>query len=125
MTKKRVLSFKYALNGIITALKDEPNLKIHFFLAILALILGFLFQISSSDWLVIIIAIGVVFSVEMTNTSIEELADSFTNEIHPSVKKAKDVAAGAVLVASITALLVGLIIFLPYFLNLMNSWLAF
>jgi undecaprenol kinase len=118
MTKTRILSFKYALEGIATALKDEPNIKIHAILALIALILGFLLGISLSDWLVILIVIGIVFSVEMTNTAIEELANAFTSETHPSAKKAKDIAAGAVLIVSILALLIGVIIFLPYLLLL-------
>ena len=119
MKPKRILSFKYAVDGIVTAIKDEPNLKIHLFLACLALVLGFIFQISDSDWLAILIVIGLVISIELTNTAIEEIVDAFTNESHPSAKKAKDVAAGAALVASVTALLIGIVIFLPYFIRLL------
>lgn len=118
MTKSRVLSFKYALEGLMTALKDEPNLKIHLFFALLAVFLGFIFNISWIEWLAILIVIGFVISIELTNTAIEELADSFTSEIHPSAKRAKDVAAGAVLVASVTALIVGVVIFYPHILFL-------
>ncbi len=119
MAKARILSFKYAIEGLVTALRDEPNLKIHVFLAGVAIILGFLFSITWEEWLAILILIGLVISVELTNTAIEELVDSFTGENHPSAKKAKDVAAGAVLIASITALVVGIVIFLPYFIRLL------
>lgn len=114
MIRNRILSFRYALEGILTALKDEPNLKVHFLIALLALILGYFFQISLVEWLVLILAIGMVVTLELTNTAIEELINSFTDKLHPSAKKAKDVAAGAVLVGSVTALVIGAIIFLPY-----------
>lgn len=114
MTKKRVLSFKYALEGIFTALQDEPNLKFHFFASIGAIVAGFYFDITRLEWMVLLILIGLVIALELTNTAIEEVVNTFTPEDHPSAKKAKDVAAGAVLTASLTALLVGLIIFLPY-----------
>lgn len=114
----RILSFKYAFSGIWTALKQEPNLIFHLIAALLALLLGFYFQISETKWLTIILTIGLVVSLELTNTAIEEVVNSFTAEVHPSAKKAKDVAAGAVLVASITALIIGLYIFLPYFIKI-------
>lgn len=119
MAQKRVLSFKYAIEGILTALKDEPNLKVHTLFGLVAIILGFLLGISLTEWVIVLILIGLVIALELTNTAIEELVDSFTNESHPGAKKAKDVAAGAVLVASITALIIGVLIFLPYILALM------
>lgn len=121
MIRKRILSFKFALEGILTALKDEPNLKVHFLIGVLALILGFIFQISPVAWVILILVIGMVVALELTNTAIEELINSFTDKLHPSAKKAKDVAAGAVLVASMTALLIGAIIFLPYFQKLLAN----
>lgn len=114
MTNKRALSFKYALEGIITALKDQPNLKFQLCIALLVLALGYYFSITELEWLVIILVIGFVITFELTNTAIEEIVDSFTDQVHPAAKKAKDVAAGAVLAASLTAVTVGVIIFLPY-----------
>lgn len=115
MQKLNLLSFKYAIEGIITALKEQPNLKFHLLAAAIVIILGIFFQISEIKWLIILVTIGVVISLELTNTAIEELVNSFTQDNHPSAKKAKDVAAGAVLISSITALIIGLLIFLPYF----------
>lgn len=114
MQKTRILSFKYAWDGILTAFKDEPNLKIHFVIACLVIFLGFYFSITLLDWFMVIFAIGFVVAVELTNTAIEEIVNSFTSDTHPGAKKAKDVAAGAVLVAAITALIIGLLVFLPY-----------
>lgn len=118
MSSERVLSFKYALTGIWIAFKEEPNLKFHFFVAILVIALGFLFQITSSEWLAVIISIGTVISVELTNTAIETVVDHFTSEIHPGAKLAKDVSAGAVLIVALMALAVGLVVFLPHVKNL-------
>lgn len=118
MVSKRVLSFKYAFEGIWSAFREEPNLKFHFFAGLLAVILGLLFQISSTEWLSLIITIGLVISVELTNTSIEAVVDSFTDQIHPGAKLAKDISAGAVLIVSIMALLIGLLIFVPHLLSI-------
>lgn len=114
MYKRRILSFKYALDGIWEAFKEEPNLKIHFLAALLVLFLGYHFQITNGEWITLIIAIGLVISVELTNTAIEEVVDSFTQDSHPGAKKAKDVSAGAVLIISLMALSVGIFIFFPY-----------
>lgn len=111
----RVLSFKYAFEGLLTAFKEQPNLKFHLLAAFIVLFLGFIFNISKLEWLILIFCIGLVISLELTNSAIEALVDSFTEEDHPIAKKAKDIAAGAVLVASVTTSIVGLLIFLPYF----------
>src|SRR3989338_5939080 len=110
MAKNRVLSFKYAFEGIWIALKEEPNFKLHLLAAFVVFILGLYLGISNLDWILLTITIGLVVSLELTNTAIEELVDSFTDEVHPAAKKAKDVAAGAVLVSSITAFIIGLFI---------------
>lgn len=117
MIKNRVLSFKYAFSGLITALKDEPNLKIHFLVAFLVILLGVYLQITRLEWILITSLISLVVSLELTNTAMEELINSFVDKVHPSAKKAKDVAAAAVLMATIAAVLVGLMIFVPYFLH--------
>lgn len=114
MSKKRILSFKYAGEGIWTALKTEPNLKFHVLAAFIVYILGLYLNISRQDWVILTIIIGFVISLELTNTAIETVVNSFTEDIHPAAKKAKDVAAGAVLISAITAIIVGIIIFLPY-----------
>ncbi len=114
MKSKRALSFKYAFEGILTAFRDQPNLKLHVFAAAAVIFVGLFLDITKSDWLVVVLTIGLVITFELTNTAIEEIVDSFTDQVHPSAKKAKDVAAAAVLIASITAVVIGLIIFLPY-----------
>lgn len=118
MATERILSFKHAFSGIWTALKEEPNLIFHLLAGLMVLILGTILNITILEWLILILTIGLVISLELTNTAIEELVDSFTASEHPAAKKAKDVAAGAVLIASITAIIIGLFIFLPYVANL-------
>jgi len=110
----RVLSFKYASSGIYQALKEEPNLKLHFLAGFLVILAGLLLQISNLDWAILIILIGLVISVELTNTALETVVDSFTVAEHPGAKLAKDISAGAVLVVALTSAVVGIIIFMPY-----------
>lgn len=110
----RILSFKYAFEGILAAIKQEPNIKIHILIAIVTVTFGFLLNITRSEWIAIIIVMGLVFTLELTNTAIETVVNSFTDEHHPRAKLAKDIAAGAVLTATITSAIVGLIIFMPY-----------
>lgn len=112
--KIHILSFKYAFQGIVSALKEEPNLKIHFGIALLVLGLSYFLQISRQDWISVILLIGLVFAVELTNTAIEAVVDAFTDKAHPGAKLAKDISAGAVLVAAVTSAVLGILIFTPY-----------
>lgn len=111
---RHILSFKHAFEGICAAIKEEPNLKFHLFAAVIVIIAGFYFHISRNDWIVIVLLIALVITLEMTNTAIEAVVDSFTEVEHPRAKFAKDIAAGAVLILAIAAVVAGLIIFLPY-----------
>lgn len=114
MPAKRAMSFRYAIEGLATALLDQPNLILQLCIASIVLVLGFYFRITKAEWLIISLTIGFVIAFELTNTAIEEIVDSFTDKVHPSAKKAKDVAAAGVLVASLTASIIGLMIFIPY-----------
>lgn len=113
-------SFGYALRGVFTLFKEESNAKIHLLLAVIAIAMGFWFHISAMEWIAVAIVIGLVFAMEAINTAIENLADyACNNEIHPNIKKIKDLAAAAVLFSAIAALAAGLIIFLPKLLQLL------
>ena len=112
--KFSILSFKYAWDGLVAALKEEPNLKFHFLAGFLVILISLFLNISKYDWIIIIILIGFVIAVELTNTAIEAVVDTFTDKEHPGAKLAKDISAGAVLVSALTATIVGIIIFLPY-----------
>ena len=116
--KKRLESFKYAFNGLKLLLKVEHNSRIHLFVTICVVIAGFLFGISLLEWMLIVFAIGFVFSMEIINSSIEKLADFVSPAKHETIKIVKDMAAAAVLVSAITAAIIGLIIFVPKILDL-------
>ncbi len=117
-SRMSILSFRYALEGIYQAIKEEPNLKFHLTMAIIAIVLGLFFQISDLDWMLLILTIGLVITAELTNTAVETIVDSFTQKEHPAAKYAKDIAAGAVLILAITSIIIGAIIFLPYIIGI-------
>ncbi|RNC64581.1 diacylglycerol kinase family protein [Proteiniphilum sp. X52] len=112
--KKRIQSFAYAFSGLRFLFKETPNALTHLIAAFIAIWLGFIYDISHNEWLAIIVVIGAVFSMEAINTALERLSDYTCNkEIHPAIKKAKDLSAAAVLIAALAALAVGMVIFLP------------
>lgn len=106
-------SFSFAIAGIKYTLITQPNMRIHVGIAFIAVMAGVAFQIPSSEWLALVIVISFVFMLEILNTAIETLVDLYTEEYHHLAKIAKDTAAGAVMVAAIMSVCVGLIIFLP------------
>ena len=116
---KRMKSFKYAFNGMRILLREESNAWIHLCVAICVLVAGFVFKISTNEWITVILCFGFVFALELINTSIENIADFVSKEYHEMIKKTKDLAAGAVLVGSITAAVIGLIIFVPKIIELL------
>jgi diacylglycerol kinase len=109
----RLKSFVYAFEGIKTFLRFEPQALIHLTATILVIIAGFYFEINKYEWIAVFFSIGIVIVSEMLNTAIEKLTDMVSPEIHPKAKVVKDLAAGAVLLASIVAAVIGLIIFFP------------
>jgi undecaprenol kinase len=118
---KLVRSFGYALVGIRSCLRSEPNFRIHLGLTIVALILSIVCNISANEWIAVCFCIAFVISMEMLNTAIEKLCDVVHREVHPGIKKVKDIAAGAVLISAIVSLITGAIIFLPKIINLIKS----
>lgn len=113
--KNRVKSFQFAFKGIFTLFKDEPNAWIHLAAVISVIILGFSFEISSFEWVIIILCFGLILGAEAFNSSIEALADKVEPNIDPLIKKTKDLSAAAVLFLSIASAIIGCIIFLPKF----------
>ncbi|MBT3302625.1 MAG: diacylglycerol kinase family protein [Bacteroidetes bacterium] len=116
---KRLRSFVYAHRGIIFLFKSQGNMVIHSIAAVLAVIIGILLKINMTEWCLIFFAIGFVFVSEAINTAIEQFIDFISPSYHFSAGRAKDVAAGAVLFAATTALVVGLIIFIPKIVDLL------
>lgn len=117
--RQRLTSFSYALMGIKTALVTQPNVRTHLLIAIGVSLAGYYFGLSTEELVEIILLVGLVLVAEMINTSIEFACNAITTETHPEIKKAKDVAAGSVLVVSILAIIIGLIIFVPKILALL------
>ena len=113
----RLRSFYYAFKGLRFMLRKQYNFYIHIALALIALVLAYYFSISQTELLWIIAAIGMVLSAEIFNTAIEQLTDLIQPEQDPKAGIIKDLAAGAVLLTAITALIIGLIIFVPYLLK--------
>ena len=92
-------------------------MKIHIIMMFLVIICGIVFQITTPHWIVCILLFAIILSLELVNTAIEALVDLCIQDIHPLAKKAKDAAAGAVLISAICAAIIGLIIFIPYLLS--------
>jgi len=119
MTKKdsflvnRLKSIGFACKGALLLLKTESSIQIQFAIALLVTIAGFYFDISSTEWILQILAIGLVISVEGINTAIEEIADFIHPEHNTKIGFIKDVAAGAVFFAAVAAIVIGFIIYFP------------
>ncbi|MCW3462755.1 diacylglycerol kinase family protein [Chitinophaga nivalis] len=111
---KRIASFGYAFNGIIAFLRSEPHARIHALATIVVVAAGCWYHIATSEWIWLILCIALVWVTEMLNTVVEKIMDHLSPQQHPKVKWIKDVAAGAVLVAAIAALVIGILIFYPY-----------
>lgn len=118
--KARILSFKYAGLGIRKVFLTQHNFIIHVIIGSIAVFSGFYFEISFVKWLAIILSIGIVLAAELFNSAIEILADVVSPGYNEKIGLAKDVAAGAVLVTALMALAIGLIVFLPEVLILVN-----
>jgi diacylglycerol kinase len=112
--KKRLKSFVYAFNGLVLLFKNEHNARIHLLATVCVIASGILFKINTLEWIAVIFAIGLVFVSEIINSSIERLADFISPAMHAKIKSVKDFASAAVLFAAIVALIIGLIIFVPY-----------
>lgn len=109
----RLKSVGWAFKGALLLLRTEASIQIQFVVAILVTIAGFYFDISRTEWLFQVAMIGLVMSIEGVNTSIEYIADFIHPELHASIGRIKDVAAGAVFIASIAAVIVASIIYYP------------
>ncbi len=112
---KRLLSFYYAFRGVYHVFSKEHNAWIHLFASIVVIAAGLFFKITAIEWCLIAIAIGIVFITEMINSAIERLVDFVSPDYNKNAGIIKDIAAGAVLVASITAVVIGILVFWKYF----------
>lgn len=105
-------SFRYALEGLVTAVKTERNINVMLLLGAIAVVAGALVGLDPVSWCLIVICCGLVIFAELCNTAMETIVDLATQELHPLAKRAKDIAAASVYVLSITAAVVGCIVFL-------------
>lgn len=118
MTRARLAeSFGYAFSGIAEAFRVGRNFKVQTCVAVLAVALGLVFGISPAEWALVVVCIGCVLGGECMNTAIEAVVDLASPERHELAKRAKDCAAGAVLLCSFASLAVGAFIFLPRILQ--------
>lgn len=109
--KKLIKSFSYAFSGIIFCIRNEINFRIHIVIAFYAICVAIMLKIDSTQFIVLLITIGFVISMEAINTSIETTIDLVCHENNPLAKIAKDTAAGAVLISAIVSVLIGIILF--------------
>lgn len=106
----------YAWKGAVLLLKTEPSIQVQAGIAVIITALGFYFKISATEWILQIFAIGLVMSIEGINTTVEAVADFIHPDFHDKIGFIKDIAAGAVFIAAVTAVIIGLIIYIPYFI---------
>jgi len=114
--KKRLLSFRYAFKGIAHLVIREHNFRIHLIAMVLVIAAGLILGLSSAEWLVIIITIGMVLITETLNSVVEKLCDIIAPGEDTRIKIIKDMMAAAVLIAAIISVVIGLIIFIPHIL---------
>ncbi|WP_242926261.1 diacylglycerol kinase family protein [Pontibacter vulgaris] len=118
--KKRYNSFKFAFKGINSAVRSEPHMRLHILAAIGVILAGIIFRVTKLEWCLLAGSIGLVITAEIFNTAIETLTNLVSPQHNPLAGKTKDLAAAAVLVAAITAAIVGTIVFLPYLLDYLS-----
>lgn len=111
--RSRIKSFSHAIAGIRQFIRQEHNTRIHLAATIAVVIAAFLLHVSPLEAVVLTMTIGGVWATEMLNTCLERMTDLISAQQHPTIKFIKDLAAGAVLVAALSAVIVGLIIFIP------------
>lgn len=106
-----IRSFGYAIEGFRTAVATERNIKVQLLVGVLAVFAGVVLRLDALSWVLVLLCIGLVLFAELVNTSIEAIVDLATQDLHPLAKRAKDIAAASVFTLSITAAVVGIIVF--------------
>lgn len=119
--RKRMESFKYAFNGLKIVFIEEHNIRIHLFVSLIVIVCGCIFEISIFEWVIICFAIGLVISLEIINSAIENLSDFVSPEFNQLIKKVKDLSAAAVLISAISSVIIGILIFAPKIIHLISN----
>ncbi len=109
----RIKSIGYAYKGAVLLITTEASIKVQLFIGILTTIAGFYFNISLTEWMIQIVTIGLVMSVEGINTAIEKIADFIHPDFNDKIGFIKDIAAGAVFISAVVGVIIGLLIYLP------------
>ena len=112
--RERARSFGYAIAGVRTLVAEQPHARFHLLAGVLVIALAALLNVSRVEWIALLFAIALVWLAEGMNTALEYVCDATVPEQHPLIGKAKDVAAGAVLICAGIAVIVGLLVFTPY-----------
>lgn len=112
----RYNSFKFAFKGLAAVFRHEPNMHLHVIASIAVLIMAYRCEVTRTEWCILIFCIGLVWMAETFNTALETLTNLVSPEHNALAGKTKDLAAGAVLLAAVTAAVIGIIVFLPYWL---------
>ncbi|WP_459211843.1 diacylglycerol kinase [Aquimarina rhabdastrellae] len=112
--KGRIRGCGYAMKGALLLLKTEASIQVQAGIGIVMTIAGFYYDITTTEWIMQIFAIGLIMSMEGMNTAAEAIADFVHPDFHNKIGVIKDVAAGAVFIAAITAVIIGFIIYIPY-----------
>lgn len=113
MVAKHMVSFKHAFDGLIYALKSQPNFSVHLTLSFAVVVLGFIYQIAGIEWIIIWLTITLGLVIELINTAIEAVVDLATDKWHHHAKIAKDVSAAAMLTFAFGSLVIAGFIFVP------------
>jgi diacylglycerol kinase (ATP) len=113
----RLQSFRFAARGLSWLIRSQPNARLHAAAAAAAVAAGFFLRIERLEWVAVALAIAAVVAAEAMNSAIEEICDVVSPEFHPGVERAKNVAAGGVLIAALGAVAVGVLVFGPRLLE--------
>lgn len=114
MIQKTAKSFRYAIRGVGKVIRYENNAKVHLLATITVIMAGFYLRVSFRDWCLLVVAVAMVWITETVNTAIEKLVDLVSPGYNEKAGQAKDIAAGAVLLASIFAVVIGVLVFWQY-----------
>lgn len=106
-------SFRYALQGLLAAIRSERNMRVHIAAALLVITAGIFLKVSQTEWMILLLCIAFVIGMELMNTALEYLCNAAVPEFHPFIRNAKDMAAAAVLIAATASAVIGCIVFIP------------
>ncbi len=114
---ERARSFRYAFSGLAELLRSQHNARVHLFASLLVVIVGLSLGVTRMEWCALLLAMMLVWIAEALNTALEFLCNLVSPDFHPLIKKSKDVAAASVLISAAGAVVIGVLIFLPYLLT--------